>query len=872
MNHPPKWLQRLFHFCCPADRDDLLGDFLELYESDAETFKKGKLLRMWTLYSLSLLRLKVIHKSQTQNSKFTTVMFKTYFKIGMRQLVKHRLYTIINMTGLAVGLAAFTFISFFVNDELSYDRHFSEYDRIFRISGEYDQGGDARVHSAQTSYLILPHAREVAQDDAVFCRVDFLSGVVRQQERMFMENELAIVDSTFFDIFSMAWVSGNPTTALKAPNGLVIDQTTAQKYFGEKTAINQLLEIDDKSFVVTGVIEDVPNNTHFEVSVFIPMHGVMDWYPRWVTTNISGTSHYTYFKTSPHVNADALISQVGDKVAAVWRGDDKPTFHAQPIGEIHLRSELINEASVNGAMSTVIIFIVTALIILLLACINYVNLSVAGALSRGKEVGIKKVMGATNRSQTLQFQFESLILGLLSVLFSMVLVAAFRTFFNDITQKAFVFGWTSYGVMFLGLLLITVCLSIIIGSFPALFLLRESTTDNLSGNRLQKGRKGFALRNVMVMLQFFLAAILIASTMVITQQIRFMRNKDLGVDTEHVVMIPFGSTQNALAYETFRTELLALSQVKSVTASTVKPTNRVGGWRGYRTSEGAESVSCPTVIIAHDYFETMGVSTQKGRVFSREFPSDETEAYVLNEAAVKFFGLKEPIGSYLRGMAFTGAQWTPKDAQIIGVVDDFHFASLHDEIRPTVFSLSSEITMPLNWIVVKINGQQIPETLIALEQAWLKLVKDRPFYFEFMDDELDEHYQAEDRLLKVLSVFTLISILLGCLGLFGLTAFLMKRRTKEIGIRKILGATDSGLVSILSKDFLILVLVANIVGAPVAFWLMKNWLENFAYKMEISSLPFFLTALLGFVIAFLSIFHHTLKVTRANPVKSIRYE
>ncbi|MEQ9300620.1 MAG: ABC transporter permease [Cyclobacteriaceae bacterium] len=873
MRQPPVWLVKLFTVCSPDGRDDLLGDFIEHFQDDLEYRSYRATVWSWTLYSMSMLKLKIIsNHNKVNNSNTTIIMIYTYFKIGRRQLVKNKLYSSINVLGLAVGLSAFVLISLFVYDEVQYDKHFPESDQIYRLAGSYDQGGDGIVESAFTSYLILPAAELVTSEEVTYTRLDFRSGVVKIVDELFIENEILAADSTFFDVFGFDFVSGSPEKVLRDPKGIAIDLTTSKKYFDQTDPMGQLIEIDEKTFQVVGVFNDLPSTTHFQARIILPIHGIMDWYAPWVTTNLTGTSHATYFKAAKHVDIERLATNIEKAVGEKWIGEVKPKFFAQPITDIHLNSDLANEVGINGSQTTVTTFTITALIVLLLACINYVNLSVAVALDRGKEVGIKKVLGAGRRSQTLQFQAEAFLMGMLAVVLSLIMILVATPFFNQITDKSILLGLQDYLLIGTVLIAIVFVLAIAVGTFPALFLLKDSIKDNLSGSRNFRGSSKFTLRDLMVSLQFFLAAILIGSTLVITQQVRFMRNKDLGVDSEHVVLIPFGASEIFEKYEVIKSELQNMPGVVAVTASSVKPTNRIGGWRGYKTDGMEEDMSCPTVVVDHNYFETMGVRINEGRTFSKTYTSDYTESYIINEAAAKFFGFENTVGEKLAGYAFTGAQWSEKNARIVGVVEDFHFASLHNKIRPTVFSLSSEITIPLNWMIVRISGQQIPETLASLDELWRGFTSDRPFYFEFMDDELAEHYQAEDQLLKVLSAFSLLSIFLGCLGLFGLTAFMMRRRTKEIGIRKVLGASNKGLIGILSKDFLRLVLLANIIGAPVAFWLMKNWLADFAYQIPLSAWPFILTAVAGLLIAFVSISYHSLKAAQTNPVDSIMYE
>lgn len=799
-------------------------------------------------------------------------MFKMYFKISRRNLMKNKVYSAINILGLAVGLAAFTIISLFVYDELNYDRHFKGFNHIYRIAGEYHQGGDARIRSALTTYMLQPFLQANFDNEVVYTRLDFRDALIHVGDRDFWESEVLAVDSTFFEAFGLELIVGSPLNALDKPGNVVLDKSTARKYFPYEGAVGKSIEVEGEIFEVSGVIPDLPANTHFSGSIFIPIHGISDRYPDWIKQNPTGTSHLTYFRSPDDMDVKQFETDLNNYISSIWRGDNPPQYFFQPIKDIHLQSNLAGEVGVNGSETVVYIFLATAIAILLLACINYVNLSIAGALQRSKEVGVKKVLGASKKSQVFQFQAEAILTGFVASAVAILLIELITPFFNAVSGKSIAFDAPDYLLIGLGLLVLTLFLSLATGSFPALFLLKIPAHESLGGARLNSNRDGFSIRNLLVSVQFFLAAVLIVSTLIITQQLHFMQNKDLGVESHNIVIIPFQNFEVLSKYPAMKEELLRNSAVMEVSAASNKVTDRISMWRGYTVEGASEGISCPTVVVGYDFFKTLGARILEGRFFSEDYSTDHTESYVLNEAAVKFFELEKAVGTGLQGAVFTGSKWSVKNAKIIGVVKDFHFASLHSEIRPAVFSLSSADTTPMSWILVKISGENIQETINFMESTWAKFGSGRPFHYEFMEDALKNHYQSEARFLKVLLTFSILSIFIGCLGLYGLTAFLMKRRIREIGIRKVFGATVVNLISELSKDFLGLVLLANIVGWPVAFWFMKTWLENFEYQIPLSAWPFIYTALGALLIAFLSIIYHSVKVARADPIQSIRHD
>ena len=869
MSRPPKWLHWLLRQCAPASRPDLEGDFLEIYADQVATDNKILTQLKWVFTCLTLLPLKILIPKEKQMKHNWTQILALYLKIGRRTLVKNKLYAFINLSGLAVGLAACILITYYVRDELSYDKHFPQHESLYRLSASYDNGGDARTDAAMTSWMIKPMLEDQFGDIDLITRADFNSNLVTVGEQQYPEEGVTYADSIFFEVFRMEFQKGSPV-ALQDPSNVILTEHIAQKYFGDEEPIGQIIELNDKQFKVAAVTRDLPANTHFEANIFLPMHGVLEWYSDWVTSDISGYSVYTYIKSARATNPQLLTNQINALIEENWPGNHPPQYFLQPVTDIHLYSDLNYEAGENGSIHIIYIFGASAFIILLLACMNYVNLSLAGSFQRSKEVGMKKVLGATRRSQVIQFQLESLIMMVMGALLAILLVALLAPLFHQLTDKTIRFDMAQdypFVLILLGMLLLT---GLLTGSFPAIFLLRIPALAGLRGRLTRSQSSRFSVRNIMVTAQFFISVTLIVSSLAITNQLQFLRNKDLGVNPDNMLMVSLQTPDMSARYELFRELLLRNPAIEAVAASTAKMTNRVGSWRSYKAAGSEDGVNCPTAVISHGFFETVGAEILQGRAFDKAYPSDAMQAYVLNESAVEFFELTDPIGSSLTGRAFTGSQWATKDAKIIGVVKDFHFASLHDPVRPVVFSLSSEQTMRPFWAEVRAAPGQLATAINVLEQTWNELSPERPFYFELMEDELAAHYEKEDTFLQVFSTFSFLAIFIGCLGLFGITAIVMQWRTREIGIRKVLGARFHSLILLLSREFIWLIAIANLLGWPLAYYFISEWIKNFAYQAPIS---LWLFAAAGFgllAVGFLTVFYHTWKAARSNPVESIK--
>lgn len=787
-------------------------------------------------------------------------------KIAIRNLIRDKTHTIINVTGLSVSLTVCILIALFVRDEYSFDKHFSDGEEIYRLAGNYGSGKDP---SASTSYLIQPMiANDLPGVDAM-TRIGFSAQLITVDNNEFMEYGVLYADSSFFRVFEMPFIRGDRSTALDHPANIVLDDLTAQRFFGTNDVLGRTVVIRGESFVVSGVMETWPTNSHFFARIILPFSGVQEWLPDWVKNNMTGRNMYTYFR-SKHLDKGKFESTINKVIAERWTGDEAPQFFAQPLQTIYLHSHMNQEIETNGNATTVNAFTITAAIILLLACVNYINLATAGSFKRSKEFGMKKILGSSILSQLVQFLTESLLVVSTSLVIAGILAALTMPAVNRLTGKLLVFNPFVDVTMGLALLLVTLVIALLAGIFPALLLVRTKAMNLLAG-KLEFNQGKQYLRNGLIVFQFAISAALIAFTLIVVDQMNHVRTKDLGINPERLVIVPLQTPEIASRFEVLKSEFLRDARIVSVTGSNNKVTRPVSTTRPYIIDWKQEDVGIPSVTVSYDFFETMGATMVAGRSFSREAPTDLKRAYIINESAVKLLGLKDPVGSHLFGFTFTGSKWFEKNATIIGVVKDFHFASLHEEIVPTVFSLASEVTESLDWMEIRISGK--PEEATAhLASVWAKVAPERTFNFEFMEDDLDRHYQAEDRFLKLFSMFAALSIIIGGLGLFGLTAFITVRRTKEIGIRKVLGSTVPAIVRLLSGKFLGIVLLSNLIAWPIAYKFMTSWLMTFAYQTTISYRVFIVTGLASVCIAFLAILYHALRVARANPVHALRCE
>jgi len=804
-------------------------------------------------------------------------MLTNYLKIALRNLRKHKGYTFINITGLAVGLACCLLIVLFVRDELSYDRYHDNADRIYRITldallGEQEIHGP--ISPAPMAQALVNDFPEVVQATRLFTFRD--KTLVRYEDNRFVEERFFFGDSTFFEVFTFPFLQGDPETALVEPNTVVLTESTARKYFGQQNPIGQTLRVNERTdYEVTGVMADVPTNSHFHFD-FLGSLGTLDnsRNPMWVSNNFR-----TYFLLADGHSPEALQAKfpamvknyagpqveqfLGITIDQFFASGGRFAFQIQALTDVHLHSQLDFEIEPNGDITYVYAFSVVAFLILLIACINFMNLATARSANRAKEVGVRKVLGSNRRQLTLQFLMESMLLSVIALGVALVLAAVLLPVFNSLSGKALQIDYLD-GFMLSGVIGLAVLVGLLAGSYPAFFLASFSIVNVLKGRGLV-GMKSSGLRSGLVVFQFVISIALMIGTAMVYRQVDFIQNKRLGFDKEHVIVL---ERFNALGpqQQAFKQQIQQHPNVVAVAAANTLPGRSFGD-----TSfipEGAppeEILSLRLLYTDFDLLETLNLELVDGRFFSRDFATDSA-AVVLNEAAVKELGWTEAVGKRLVSPSFNGEE--TEFITVVGVVKDFHFQSLREAIRP----LGLFIGRNLNYLAVRIQPGDISGTLAAFETQWKTFAPGQPFTYSFLDRDVDALYQADQRTGSLFGTFALLAIMIACLGLFGLAAFTAEQRTKEIGVRKVLGASVGGIVLLLSKEFTKLVALAFVVAAPLAYFATNRWLQDFAFQADFSWWIFVLAGLAALTIAWLTVSYQSIRAALTNPVEALRYE
>lgn len=799
-------------------------------------------------------------------------MLKNYIKTALRSFRKNKAYSAINTFGLTIGLTCSLFILLFINDELSFDKHHENADRIYRVTGQYDRGAENKVESAVVTYQLAPMLKEVFPQFEQVARVDWNNiDVINRDNELFREQEIVYADNSFFDVFSLTTLAGNEATFLDETNEAVITASMAEKYFGGVDPVGEFLQVGINTVRIEGVIEDIPANSHFRANIIISQETIHDQYPQWIRTNWGGTSHYAYVLLKEGIDA----AEMEESLNAYWTENAEDyvsatTFSLQPLTDIHLRSQLRGEAEANGDIAYVYIFGIVALVILLIAAINYMNLATAQSITRTSEVGVRKVLGANSLQVKGQFLSESIMISLAAFMISLFAVELFMDMFNVLTGKTLSLSISNDYLIIAGVFLLTIIIGVGSGSYPSLWLSRLGVIKVLKSKHVQAGSGNVWFRKGLVFFQFAISAAVLISTLLVYQQVQFMQDKKLGINPEQVIVVPFQSQEVAQNYETMKQELLSHSEISMVSATNNALPGRIGNWREYRLENTEEPVGMPTIIVHNDFIETLDAEIIVGRSFEKDRATDQTQAYVVNEAAVKFLGLENPVGTKITGRAFTGSVWSSKEAEIIGVVKDYHFTSLHDEIQPTIFSLYSEQTTPINVMAVRVND--IEKGIEALQATWGQFTDAYPLVYSFMDDSVAQLYESEQRFLQVFSISAFMAIMISCLGILGLVAFALNQKMKEIGIRKVLGANANQIVWLFARNYTILIVLANVLAWPVAYLLMRDWLERFAYSISIGLVEFILGGIIIFGIALTTICIQAYRAAFMNPVDSLKTE
>jgi len=810
-------------------------------------------------------------------------MIKSYLTIALRTLIRQKGYTAINIIGLAIGMASCILILLYVQDELSYDRHHEKAGQIYRLANEAHIGGQ-QIRSAQTPAPWGPAlAREFPEVlQAMRFKTPNSQWLLKYDDKEFWEKGFLFADSTVFDLFSYSFIRGNPQTALNAPFAVVINQSTAKKYFGDNDPMGKVINAEDfLMLTVTGIIEDPPVNSHFHFDLLVSFSSFgtppgQNMYGDLYRGNFSNFGLnpviYTYLllqKDYPVADLEKKFPdffEINMGAQLAQRGIELNPF-LQPVTDIHLYSNLDAEMGANGDILYVYIFSALAVIIILIACINFMNLATARSANRAQEVGMRKVVGAQRGQLIQQFLGESVILALTALFLSIGLVYLLTSLFNNLTGKTLGLDLSDWTVLF-SLLGIALTVGLLAGSYPAFFLSAFRPAVVLKGT-LKAGSTNAALRKILVVAQFAISIVMIVGTITVYNQLEYIRNMKLGFDKEHVINMPLANIFMSQRYQKiFKDVITQHPDVLGATGASSMPGGlfNVGTIRPPGTSE-EENRTVQVLVADYEYLPTMGIELASGRNFSLDFGTDPQNAVILNETVVQAMGWDDPVGQLIA----LGARGQNLRT-VVGVVKDFHLKSVHQKIEPLIIFPSLQ-PGPLWYASIKIRGENTSKTMAFLEQTWSEIYADFPYTFSFMDEDYDQLYADEQRLETVFGAFALFSILITCLGLFALASFMTEQRTKEIGIRKILGASIPNILVLLSRDFTILVLVAFIIAAPAAYYLMDQWwLQSFAYRLDLAMGPFALAGIISLLIAWLTVGYHAAKVARMNPVETLKYE
>jgi putative ABC transport system permease protein len=810
-------------------------------------------------------------------------MLKNYFRIAVRNLIKNKIFSFINVFGLAVGLTCCMLIAAFLFDELSFDKYSAHANQIYRVGFKITQNGGVADYP-NVDVAVGAGIKNTYPEVLASTRINSWKDIfIHYQEKQFKEEHIAFCDSNFLQLFSIPLIEGDDKTALVAPNSIVISKAFAKKYFGEETALGKALIIGRGAFKVTGVIDKVPDNSHFHYDAFVSM----------TSNNYAVQGHtwsnlgfYTYLLLNKDTDPKKLEAKFPELITKYVAPEDAHDmgislveaqksvnnwhFYLMPVTDIHLHSNTKYELGANSDIQYVYIFGALAVFILLLACVNFTNLSTASSAKRSREVGIRKVLGSVKDQLIFQFLTESVLLTCCAMLFALLFVYLLLPSFDHLSGKHIsILFFLNYKALIAAVALIFF-VGILAGIYPAFFLSSFETISVLKGASSNTPAKRSGLRSGLVVFQFMISTALIIATIVVYQQLHFMQNKKLGYDKEQVLVLQdtYGLDSNQYA---FKQKLLRDSRVVNATISRDVPVGRgegnMDGSEVYakenKANENASEIHANYFHVDLDYILTLGMKIIAGRNFSKDFHGDSS-AVVINEAAVRDLGWKDNNAALNKTIISSGQH----EYNVIGVVQDFNYASAKQKIAPVMMMLGRNF----GGIMVKVKTADIESFLADVKKEWNAYNSRTPFAYYFLDDKFASMYAAEEKTGQIFTMFAVIAVLIASLGLFGLVAFTTEQRTKEIGIRKVLGASINQVLVLLSKEFLLLVCVAFIISIPITWWAMHNWLNNFAYRIDISWWIFLIAGSLAVLIALMAISFLAIKAAVANPVKSLRTE
>jgi predicted permease len=791
-------------------------------------------------------------------------MIRNFFLIAVRNISRHKGFTFINVTGLAIGLAASLLILLWVQDEFSFEKFNANAGNIYRVEEDQFYSGE-RYHVTVTPHpggpawkAKIPEIKEQTRINLWLPRILF-----RQEDKLFFETSIAAVDSGFFNVFTFPMLMGDPETALKSPHSIVLTKKLADKYFGNTNPVGKTLTLDNKyQFTVTGVLKDLPKNSMFSFTGIFPFSflkeiGASD-------DNWGNNSIFTYVLLSNGADIKAVNKKLTDVV--VENAPEMTTKYSLfPLLDIHLHGQF-GFKETKGPVIVVTIFTLIAIFILLIACINFINLSTAKASGRGKEIGIKKVAGADQFSMIIQFMLESLLLVAVAMILALILVGISLNLFNTISGKSFILSDLMQGKFILSYIIVGILAGLISGIYPALYLSSFKPVVVLKGETIS-GKGSGRLRQFLVVLQFTLSILIAIAAVFMYKQLKFLQEKELGFDKENLICITMPDNMKS-KYSSIKSELLKETLIQGVTASMWNPTS-MGSNSGGASWDGKDpdkQVLIGTNGVDYDYLKTLNMKVISGRDFSKDFPSDmakdTTGNFLINEEVVRLMNIGDPVGKNFRFMGLNGT--------IVGVLKNFHFKGADQAIEPMAFALAPY--MYLRVILIRLTPGNVPASLKVVEKAWKDIVPEYPLDYSFVDQDYDNLFKSQVRLSALLKYFTVLAVIIACLGLYGLSSYSAERRTNEVGIRKVMGAGAVKVIFTLSKEFLILVGISIVLAVPLGWIIVGNLLKQFAYRIEMSPVVFAGIAAGALVIAMLTVSFQAYKASGINPAEALKVE
>ncbi len=857
-NRPPIAARWILHFLRHYEHEySLTGDCSEEFKQIA--LQKGRLRALFWIWGQVFC---AIPLSLKRSLSFEGAMFMNYLKVTLRNIKRHKVFSIINIAGLGIGLAISIFIVVWVQDELSYDKFHENHKNLYRIVEHWMISDGSINPGASTPYPLGPALQENYPEVMESLHFYIADGtLVKYKDKRFYENKFGFADANFFSMFSFPLLKGSHKTVLKDLNALVISQSMAKKYFGNEDPMGKILTINARhGFIISGIMRDTPHNSHIQADFICNFEFLManEWPNRWVDH-----MYYTYLQ----LGLDTDLETFGAKIKTYINDNDHDptTIHIslQPLQDIHLRSNFSYDLGgySKGKALYVYIFSIVAVMVLLIACINFMNLATAQAANRAKEIGVRKVSGASKGHLIKQFFYESLFMSLLALIFALICVCVLLTEFNRLAGKTFDSGSIVNGSMLFYFTLLAVWTGLLSGSYPALYLSSFRPSYILKG-KLRTGSKSRYFRRILVVVQFSLSVILLMGTFVIRDQLTFMQDINLGIKKDNIIYLEMrGKLRNN--NDAFKTELAKYPEIESVTTSSGLPINITWGTTGVDWEEKSPDyrIHWRIMSVDFDYIDTFGLELIEGRDFSQEITTDTHSAYIINETGADVLGFENAIGKRF-------SLWDT-EGTIIGVVRDFHMSSLHEEIEPLIMKVHPSWN---SYVFVNISSYNIKDVIAKIEGVHQRMNPNYPFQFRFLDDEYEGKYLSEERTGKLFQYFSFVAIFISCLGLFGLSSFIAEQRTKEIGIRKVFGANIPKILLPLLKDFAKWVFIANLIAWPIGYYVMNKWLAHFAYRTDFSWRIFLFSGMFTFVIAVATVSYKSVKAATANPIESLRHE